>query len=306
MKRLLLAAALGFAGLFATTDALAQRTDTTYVKPQLPTGPPAVPPPAPAQPTRPVYTQPQQPAQPQPTQPVRPSGGIDDDGRSAQPLPGSRPAQPAAPATPQRPGGGIDDDGRPAQTLPQNGTVPGATLQSEYQPGKLFLYGSLLRFGLSSNFFSGVDFSAGFAPALGYRITDKLSVAAGPVFVYHSVDFGPDATSLGLPAGGYKFKDVGVRGLAQFTVYKNIFLQAEYESTRSQDCVVNELVPRRQYESFRTQGNTQALLVGVGYRQRLGDRFAVDGALLYNTNSDLNYYGILIQRLSLVYNLGGK
>ncbi|RAK69983.1 hypothetical protein [Hymenobacter edaphi] len=304
MKRLLLATALGVAGLFAATDALAQRTDTTYVKPQLPTGPPAVPPPAPAQPTRPVYTPPQQPTQP--TQPVRPSGGIDDDGRSAQPLPGSRPATPAAPATPQRPGGGIDDDGRPAQTLPQNGTVPGATLQSEYQPGKLFLYGSLLRFGLSSNIFNGVDFSAGFAPALGYRLTERLSVAAGPVFVYHSADFGPDATSLGLPSGGYKFKDLGMRGLAQFTVYKNIFLHAEYESTRSQDYGVNELVRGQQYEAYEVKFNTQAFLVGAGYRQRLGDRFAVEGTLLYNTNVNSNYYGILIQRLSLVYNLGGK
>ncbi|MCC3157121.1 hypothetical protein LJ737_07715 [Hymenobacter sp. 15J16-1T3B] len=306
MKRLLLAAAFGVAGLFATaTDALAQRTDTTYVKPQLPTGPPAVPPPAPAQPPRPVYTPQQTAPQPQPAQPTRP-GGIDDDGRSAQPLPGSSPAQPAVPATPQRPGGGIDDDGRPAQTLPQNGAVPGATLQSEYQPGKLFLYGSLLRFGLSSNYFNGVDFSAGFAPALGYRITNRLSVAAGPVFVYHSADFGPDAGSLGLPTSGYQLKDIGARGLVQFTVYKNFYLQAEYESTRSQDYAVSEIIPNQQYAARKVSLDTRAFLLGVGYRQSLGDRFAIDGALLYNSNSAFNYYGVLIQRLSLVYNLGGK
>ncbi|RTQ46038.1 hypothetical protein EJV47_23065 [Hymenobacter gummosus] len=233
---------------------------------------------------------------------MRPSGGIDDDGRVAQPLPGSRPVQPTTPA---RPGGSIDDDGRPAQTLPQNGTVPGATLQSEYKPGKLFLYGTALRLGLSNNYFNGTDFSAGVAPALGYRITDRLSVAAGPVLVYRSANFGPDAAALGLP-NSYKMRDLGVRGLAQFTVFKTVFLHAEYESTRSQDYFVNEVVPRQQYEAFRYQRTTTALLLGVGYRQRLGDRFAVDGALLYNSNSGSNYYNVLVQRLSLVYNLGGK
>lgn len=304
MKRILLAAALGVTGFFAgTTAAQAQRTDSTTVKPQLPTGPPMAPPPTPV-PPRPTQ-QPAPPAQQPTTPPPARPGGIDDDGRTAQPLPGSRPA-PAQPQVPGRPGGGIDDDGRPAQVLPPNGTVPGATLQKEYVPGKLFVYGSLLRFGLSSNYFNGVEFSAGFAPALGYRITDRFSVAAGPVLVYHSANFGPDADVLGLPTTGYQFTDLGLRGLAQFTVYKNIFLHVEYESTRSGGYVVNELVPNQQYEAYSRKFNTSALLLGGGYRQRLGDRFAVEGTFLYNTDVNSNYYGILLQRLSLVYNLGGK
>lgn len=306
MKRLLLASALGVAGLLAsTTAAQAQRTDTTYVKPQLPTGPPMAPPSAPVQPPRPTQTQPQQPVQ-QPTQPApRPSGGIDDDGRTAQPLPGSRPTP--APTTPQRPGGGIDDDGRVAQPLPSNGApVPGATMQQAYQPGKLFLYGSLVRIGLSNNEVqNGVNFSAGFAPALGYRILPKLSVAAGPVFVYRSINFGPDAASLGIP-NGYKLHDLGVRGLVQFTVFKEFYLHAEYESTRSQDYFIRQAVAGGPIETGTYRWSTTTALGGAGYRQRLGDRFAIDASLLYNFNYNRNNYPLLLKRLSLVYDLGGK
>lgn len=310
MKRLLLATALGVAGLLAsTTAAQAQRTDTTYVKPQLPTGPPMAPPTAPAQPTRPVQPQPQQPVrQQQPAQPApRPSGGIDDDGRTAQPLPGSRPAQPTPSSVPQRPGGGIDDDGRTAQPLPQNGApVPGATLQRDYQPGKLFLYITPVRIGLSNNEVrDGVSFSAGIAPALGYRITPKLSVGAGPVFVYRNIDFGPDAASYGLPSG-YKLHDFGFRGMAQFTFFKEFYLHAEYESTRSQDYYAYQPTLGAPAVTGKITLNTSAIVGGAGYRQRLGDKFALDASLLYNFNSPSNYYPTLLKRLSLVYDLGGK
>jgi hypothetical protein len=297
MKRLLLVAALGAAGLFAsTTTAQAQRTDTTYVKPQLPTGPPMAPPPAPALPTRPApQAQPQQPAQ----QPPRPSGGIDDDGRSAQPLPGSAPAP--APTSPARPGGGIDDDGRAAQPLPKNGTVPGATVQAEYKPSKYFLY-SNFNLGLSSNEFNGTEFTAGVSPAIGYRITNKLAAGPGVVYTYGSATFDSRYSVIGFPKS-VKMNSVGLKGFAQFIVYKSIFLHAEYEVTKAQAYTV-EQVSSQQYQVRKIEATSKALLGGAGYRQQLSDKFAIDASLLYNFNYTENYYGPYLLRFSIMYDLG--
>lgn len=303
MKRLLLAAALGVAGLLAgTTDALAQRTDSTYVKPQLPTGPPMVPPtPAPTQPTRPVQTQPQQPVQP--TQPVRPSGGIDDDGRSAQPLPGNRPTQPA-PATPQRPGGGIDDDGRPAQTLPADGPVPGATLQQERKPSKYFIY-SNFSLGLSSNSIGGVYYNLGASPALGYRLNSRVAVGPGIVYSFSRYTIPSSNRGAGTPSG-FSANNLGLKVFGQVMVIKQFFIHAEYEVTRAEILSEvftgpNTLVVEKQKATVRTP------LLGVGYRQSLSDRVAADIAVLYNFNNGLTSPSIYSQpviRFSFLFDIG--
>ncbi|OON69983.1 hypothetical protein [Hymenobacter sp. CRA2] len=304
MKRFLLVAALSTAALFAShTDAQAQRTDSTYVKPQLPTGPPALPPTAP--PTRPPQTtQPQQPVQQvptQPQQPTRPPGGIDDDGRSAQPLPGSRPQQPAAAPT-QRPGGGIDDDGRPAQTLPQNGTVPGATVQQEYQPSKYFIYGNL-SLGLTSNYVGGVFYNVGASPALGYRLNSRVAVGPGLVYSHSAYTIPSRSRAPGTPKN-ITGNNLGLKVFGQVIVYKQFFIHAEYEVTKAE--IISEAVAGNQVFVGKTKATVRTPLLGAGYRQQLGDKFATDIAILYNFNDGLdnNIYGQPVIRFSLLYDLG--
>ncbi|GAB2942176.1 hypothetical protein GCM10027048_03350 [Hymenobacter coalescens] len=297
MKRLLLVAALSAAGLLFTTEAQAQRTDTTYVKPQLPTGPPMAPPPRPATPA-PAQPTPAQPQQPVPQQPVRPSGGIDDDGRTAQPLPGTPRPQPATPAPVGRPTG-IDDDGRPAQPLPTDGSpVPGAVTVPERKPSKYFLYTNF-NLGLSSSY-DITQFNVGASPAIGYRVTDKFAIGPGITYTFNNFSLSRDAQAVGYPSN-ISCNNIGVKAFAQYIVYKQFFVHAEYEVTRAQ-LVPSPIVLGGPYKFNRT---ITSPLAGVGYRSPLGERAALDITVLYNFNDGIeNIYGQPVIRFSLLFDLG--
>ncbi|WP_400190994.1 hypothetical protein [Hymenobacter sp. B81] len=298
MKRFLLAALAGPALLLAVPAALAQRTDSTYVKPQLNTAPPG-PPARPPQPTRPAPTT--APVTPAPTTPAAPpSGGIDDDGRPAQALPGqpSRPATPPAPRT----GTGIDDDGRPAERLPSTGQVPGAQ-SAERPPSKYFIYGNL-SLGLSSNSVGGVQYNLGGAPALGYRLNKR--VAVGPGLVYSYTGYTVPASNSGTGARqNISANNIGLKVFGQVIVIDQFFLHAEYEVTRAQ--IIREvLTGPNTIAVLRSNATVRTPLLGAGYRQSLGDRAAADIALLYNFNDGLeaNIYGQPVIRFSFLFDIG--
>ncbi|UYZ60304.1 hypothetical protein [Hymenobacter latericus] len=323
MKRFLLAAALGAAGLLAPrTEALAQRTDSTYVKPQLPTGPPMAPP-RPQQPARttqpaPMPQQPQQPATPakrsntidddnrpaqplpgSPAQPTNPrSGTVDDDGRPAQPLPGTPAPQPA----PVSPRVGIDDDGRPAQTLPTDGVAPGATLEQKREPSKYFLYTNF-SLGLNSNSLGGTVFNIGASPAIGYRITPRIAIGPGIVYSFNNYSIPRQFATPGSPRN-ISGHNIGGKIFGQIIVYKQFFVHAEYEVTRAE--LIGDYVVGNTVYVDKVETTVKTPLAGVGYRQQFGDRAAGDIAVLYNFNDGLNanIYGQPVIRFSFLFDLG--
>ncbi|KUG07727.1 hypothetical protein [Solirubrum puertoriconensis] len=315
MKRFLLAAALGAAGLLAPRpDAHAQRTDSTYVKPQLPTGPPMAPP-RPQQPTRTTQPAPvlQQPQQQQPAQqappatPANPRGGIDDDGRPAQPLPGTpaptqQPVQQAPTTAPASPRGGIDDDGRPAQTLPSSGAVPGATLEQKREPSKYFLYTNF-SLGLNSNALGGTVFNVGASPAIGYRITPRIAIGPGVVYSFNNYSIPKRVASPGDPRN-VSGHNIGGKIFGQVIVFKQFFVHAEYEVTRAE--LIGDYVVGNTVYVNKVETTVKTPLAGIGYRQQFGDRAAGDIAVLYNFNDGLeaNIYGQPVIRFSFLFDLG--
>ncbi|AYA36427.1 hypothetical protein D3Y59_04765 [Hymenobacter oligotrophus] len=319
MKRFLLAAALGAAGLLAPGHAaFAQRTDSTYVKPQLPTGPPMAPP-RPQQPVRPAQPAPaapakragtldddNRPAQPLPGGSAQPapatprSGGVDDDGRPAQPLPGTPAQQPVPAQAPPRPG--IDDDGRPAQALPADGVAPGATLEQKREPSKYFLYTNF-SLGLNSNALGGTVFNVGASPAIGYRLTPRIAIGPGLVYSFNNYSIPRQFATPGDPRN-ISGHNIGAKLFGQVIVYKQFFVHAEYEVTRAE--LIGDYVVGNTVYVNKVQTTVRTPLAGIGYRQQFGDRVAGDIAVLYNFNDGMNanIYGQPVIRFSFLFDLG--
>lgn len=113
-------------------------------------------------------------------------------------------------------------------------------------------------------------------PILGYRLTEKFNVGVGAV--YHFVSY-----------RSYSYSNYGGRGFAQVELFNvgegAILAHGEVEAINAEyNGAGNYLaagVERR---------NTVALpMVGLGYRQRIGERASFDILVLYNTN-DADYY----------------
>ncbi|GAA4386705.1 hypothetical protein [Hymenobacter koreensis] len=311
MKRLLLAAAVGSAALLTAPAALAQRTDSTAVKPQLNTAPPGpvlprtrttTPTPAPTAPS-PAPTRPTTPAPTQPTTPTQPSTTIDDDGREAKPLPSTAPAPRTAPPATTPRNGTIDDDGRPAKALPSTGTVPGATLDETPEKSKYFIYGNF-SLGLNGNRVGGTSYNVGASPALGYRITERIAVGPGIVYSHsgYSIPASNSNTGVRQRISGNNY---GLKAFAQVIVFKQFFVHAEYEVTRAQ-IIYEVLTSPTTLMIERQEATVRTPLLGVGYRQSLGDRAAADIAVLYNFNNGLqaNIYGQPVIRFSFLFDIG--
>jgi len=244
------------AGFLTASAAFAQRTDSTStVKPQLNTAPPgAAPRPAPA-----------------PTTPAP---------RQAVPVPAPPP---------------VDE---PVQARPSTSSPSG--LELPQRPGvaapppplrKYFLYSN---FGLGfSSVYGFTQFSVSASPAIGYRVTERLSIGPGISYSYNSY-------SISGGGEGIHTNSFGVKAFAQFTVFDQFFLHGEYEVTKAevlfQDINTGTLFPGKL--TVRTP------LAGAGYRQRFSERFAADIVLLYNFNDGLDdIYGQPVIRFSFLYDL---
>lgn len=266
--------------LFAAASLLllsagAARAQVEPTKPELNTLPP----------DRPVLD-----ATPQPTTPRTPP-------RQDVPPPQPTPANPSGtftPARPPQPNALPDPAKRPA---PENvGTVkPEAPTD---KPGllpadKYFITGNP-DLGFSSS--NGVSFfNVGLAAMLGYRVTDRLALGPGIVYKYTSY-------------GGYGFSNIGGRIFGQALITDNIFIHAEHEIMRAEvPTILIGVLP---------SGQTQAILLterktvnstfgGLGYRQHMGSRAALDILLLYNFSYDTNYflYGQPEFRFNLTFDL---
>ncbi len=237
-------------------------------KPVLNTAPPG-PPPAPPRPVEPTPTPPPPTSAPTPTEaPVYNT--------------------PAPQPTPDAPSG-LGFPNRQATKAGGAETKP---------PTKKFIY---TNFGLGFSSYNRLSqFNVSAAPALGYRITDKFAIGPGISYAYssYSVPDGYRITAAG--ASSISTSSLGVKAFAQYIIYKEFFLHAEYEVTNAQ--LLGE-----DGSGFLQKVNRTVTtpLLGAGYRSYLGENAAVDIVGLYNFDSNIySLYPGLVIRFSFLFNIG--
>ncbi|WP_157781085.1 hypothetical protein [Hymenobacter sedentarius] len=210
---------------------------------------------------------------------------------SAAPMPA--PEFPAAEPSPNAPSG-LEFPNRKA-------TKAGGA--EDKPPTKKFLY---TNFGLGFSSNGGLNqFNVSAAPAIGFRITDKFALGPGISYAYSSYSLTDAAKNAGyvLNAQGdnsIKSSSVGLKAFAQYIVYKEFFVHAEYEVTNA------ELVDVDSNNGFYKYKRTVTTpLAGIGYRSYLGQNAAVDIVGLYNfDNTIYSLYPGLVIRFSFLFNIG--
>ena len=114
-----------------------------------------------------------------------------------------------------------------------------------------------LGFGSVQDYFS-------VSPMIGYRLTARLLAGTGLTYRY---------TNYKVTNPSIKLNDYGVNPFLRFTVYRNIFLQTEFEHLNYEFPVSVAETTRKTFDSF---------LAGGGFIQPLGERFAFYVMALYN------------------------
>jgi len=117
--------------------------------------------------------------------------------------------------------------------------------------------------GLGLSFGSYQDFIS-VSPQVGYRVTARL--IAGTGFTYRYTNYKYYRPSI-------KLNDYGINPFLRFTVYKNIFIQTEYE-------YLNYEFPVTPQETIRKDFNS--VLVGAGFVQPVGEKISFYIMALYN------------------------
>ena len=264
MKRLLFPSLLGAVALLAPGRSQAQD------KPVLNTAPIVVPAPAPVVPPTPV------PVPVTPTTPVE------------------TPVTPA-PTTPASPGLPTPDTYSPSGfELPEREQKRKALEQHAEQYTKLFVYSGI---GLGYTSIYGLsNFNFSISPAIGYRVNDRFSIGPGISYSYNY--YGAD-NGRGNSVS-YNTSSFGVKGFAQFMVYNQFFVHAEYEVTKA------EILAYDQFNQlFVVKRSVQTPLLGAGYRSQISNRAAADIVLLYNFQDNYNsIYPNPVLRFNFLFNIG--
>ncbi|MBO3269626.1 hypothetical protein [Hymenobacter defluvii] len=269
MKKLLLVLGVVVGAGLAPTLSQAQTTptpDTTrtqQAKPQLNTAPPGA------------------PARQAPAPTPAPARGYEVTTPAPTPAPATPAPQPGVPA--DQPGAPVY---RPNPNSPSGLEFPPGSRASE-QPKPLRRYFVYSNFGLGySSFYGDGQFNIGVAPAIGYRVSERFAIGPGISYSYISANYSALTQSVnGYPAKIH-YHNVGVKGFAQFIVYKQFFLHGEYEVTQ-----LNATATDSNGRISKGHQVANTLLGGAGYRTQLGDRFAADIVILYNFNDGLDSGG---------------
>ena len=189
-------------------------------------------------------------------------------------------APPPAPTRPQAP------------ELPSNRDARQAGATSGGISNKLFLYTNL---GLGYSAYDGYSqFSVSLAPAIGYRLTERVAVGPGISYAYNNygVTGGPSLNT----------SSVGVKVFGQVQVIDQFFAHAEYEVTSAE---LLEYDNRGFLTGGKVRRRAETPLAGVGYRNQLGDRMAADVLFLYNFASPRNtIYTNPVIRFCFMFDLG--
>lgn len=114
-----------------------------------------------------------------------------------------------------------------------------------------------LGFGSVQDYFS-------VSPMIGYRLTARLLAGTGVTYRY---------TNYKIVKPSIKLNDYGLNPFLRFTVYRNIFIQTEYEYLNYEFPVTITETTRKTFDSF---------LAGGGFIQPLGKRAAFYLMALYN------------------------
>ncbi len=203
------------------------------------------------------------------------------------------PAPSAAPAPTELP--------PPSSSSPSGLELPGreqarkAAQQHAEQFTKLFVYSGI---GLGySSLYGYSNFNASISPAIGYRVSDRFAIGPGISYAYNyygSNDGYGHSSSINT-------SNFGVKAFAQFIVYKQFFLHAEYEVTKAQLLTVDQ----NGYYAGTVSRSVQTPLLGVGYRSQISNRAAADIVLLYNFQDDYNsIYPNPVIRFNFLFNIG--
>ncbi|MDB5236688.1 MAG: hypothetical protein JWR44_3681 [Hymenobacter sp.] len=220
--------------------------------------------------------------------------------RAPEPTPAPVPAAEPVPAQPSAPG---YPTAQPTQDAPSGLDFPNrkatkAGGAEDKPPTKKFLY---TNFGLGFNSYNGISqFNVSAAPAVGFRITDKFAIGPGISYAYSSFSV-PDGYILNQAGeNSISTSSLGLKAFAQYIVYKEFFVHAEYEVTNAQ------LLADDGYGGVQKINKTvTSPLAGVGYRQYLGDKAAIDIVGLYNfDNTIYSLYPGLVMRFSFLFNFG--
>jgi hypothetical protein len=172
-------------------------------------------------------------------------------------------------------------------------------LSDDDQPyKKKFIY---TNFGLGFSSFDGVSqFNISAAPALGFRLTKRFAVGPGISYAYSNFSF---PSSVQLTANGdnsIATNSVGIKAFAQYIVYKEFFLHAEYEVTNAQ-----LLAEDRGGFLSKVNRTVTTPLAGVGYRSYISENAALDIVGLYNFNNTIySLYPGFVLRFSFLFNIG--
>ncbi len=114
-----------------------------------------------------------------------------------------------------------------------------------------------LGFGSVQDFFS-------VSPVIGYQLTTKLLAGTGVTYRY---------TNYKIVKPSIRLNDYGLNPFLRFTVYRNIFLQTEYEYLNYEYPLTIAETTRRSFDSF---------LAGGGFIQPIGNRLSFFLMALYN------------------------
>ncbi|MBO2011044.1 hypothetical protein [Hymenobacter negativus] len=211
-----------------------------------------------------------------------------------EPTPATQEPIPAAPPTPDAPSG---------LNFPNRAATKAGGAEDQ-PPSKKFLY---TNFGLGFASNGGLNqFNASLSPAIGFRLTNKLAVGPGISYAYSSYSLDNNARNAGFALNrqgdqSIKSSSVGLKAFAQYIVYKEFFVHAEYEVTNAQ---LIDFDTNNGY--FKYNRTVTTPLAGIGYRSYLGEKAAVDIVALYNFDSSVlnSLYPGLVVRFSLLFNIG--
>jgi hypothetical protein len=184
-----------------------------------------------------------------------------------------------------------------------NRNLPGEGEKQPYK--KKFIY---TNFGLGYTSGGGLSqFSVSGAPALGFRLTEKFAVGPGISYAYNSfalqdgyANNSPTGALTESGANSISTSSLGLKVFAQYIVYKEFFVHAEYEVTNAQ-------LPYQDANNYfkKLTKTVTSPLAGVGYRTPIGENAAFDIVGLYNfDNTVYSLYPGLVVRFSLLFNIG--
>ena len=129
-------------------------------------------------------------------------------------------------------------------------------------------------FGLQFGTYTLIDIS----PVIGYFITEKLSIGTGVVYQFYGFK------DKAFPINNFKTNIYGGKMFLRYHIFENIFAHTEYEALNLE----TQFFDRTNLRHSTTRFWVHSVLVGGGYRQRIGDYSSLNIMLLYNINETVD------------------